>query len=195
MIPIKQQLLQQLGIKSSAAGELLREAADLIPLATFVRNKGKNKPPEPMPSCVAIVKADVEQYQDLSAMADIPEERQVEEVVEPRLAGAPDLHVPVAFVRHDGQPKKGPKPLTEEEIEAKEEAKESKADKNRFQLIQTSSRHGIKHGIWDSREGATIFMAYTLAECQEEMTRLRSGKAICEWPIQRKHSRAEFQDN
>jgi hypothetical protein len=72
-----------------------------------------------------------------------------------------------------------------------QEAAASKAGKSRYQYVQSISRHGTKHGIWDGQEGAVVFIAYTLAECQEEMVRLKSGKTFGDWGSYKKCSSQE----
>ena len=75
---------------------------------------------------------------------------------------------------------KGPRPLTDEEKEAKAVAKEAAAEKKRWQLIVTISRqhvvNSLTHGVWNSREGKVVFVSPDREDAAAEMEQLKTGK-------------------
>jgi hypothetical protein len=72
-------------------------------------------------------------------------------------------------------PKKcGPTPLTEEEREEKRLAKESLAERTRFQLITTNSG---RYGVFDGFSGRVVSLFLDPEDAEAELTRLRSGKS------------------
>lgn len=173
VFPIKQHLMN-LGMDSNNASRLLAEAN--LEVTPFVKNKTPRPPASrsaELPEVVRVIQATIEMHRPGDTVEDtIPEEQE-----------------DIAISRDQKAPaKRGPKLLTYDEMLPKEEAKESKADKTRYQFIQTSSN---KHGIWDGREGSVVFIACTLAECQEEMLRLRSGKWFGDWGSYKKCSKQE----
>ena len=168
IFPIKRHLML-LGISSTGASKLLAEAN--LPVTKFTRNRTRES--TAMPECVRLILAEIEKYcqedsvQELGTTVPIPAENLTTMVVIP-----------------DAPAKRNPRPLTEEQLLAKDEAKESKADKNRYQFVETNSRYGKKYSIWDAREAGIVFMSHTQQECVEEMARLRAKRSFA-WPIQR----------
>jgi hypothetical protein len=67
--------------------------------------------------------------------------------------------------------KNGPKPLTEEEREAKLAKAEEKARKQRYQLVQ----QGSYHGCYDA-QNPTVVLFKTLSEAQEHLRDILHGR-------------------
>ena len=71
--------------------------------------------------------------------------------------------------------------MTEDERQAKADAKEAAAEKKRWQLIVTMSRqHGantLTHGIWDGREGKVVFACTDREDAAAGLERLKAGKS------------------
>ena len=69
--------------------------------------------------------------------------------------------------------KAGPRPLTEEEREAKEVEKEACANSKRFSLVR---RNTGTFGVYDDLYGNLLSVFVTRAEAIEELQRRQTGK-------------------
>lgn len=74
--------------------------------------------------------------------------------------------------------KGGPRPLTEDQKEAKAAKAEAAQNAKRYELVMTSFRkHGAspKYGVWDGFAGAVIELFSSRGEAIEELARLQTG--------------------
>jgi hypothetical protein len=164
--------LMALGIRPASATHILEQAN--IPEKEYIYNRVPKSQ-----NGFTTVKADVENYGEAEQRPPSGQSTTVAEAV--GIAKHPsdqenDTQYPITGQLPEIQlqpvKKNRPRPLTEEEREAKKAKAEAAQHKKRFQLIETSSG---KWGTWDGQNGTVTNIHWTREEALEELARLRSG--------------------